>query len=88
MTNIKTLADFKRLPVGTKMVLRSASDFGGRPHRLLGVERVIDIKQTNAIRFSGGSWLYYPSAKGFSVDGDYIVITSDDGSFLAYEVIN
>jgi len=80
---IKTLADFKRLPVGTKMVMRSATYQG----KLLGLEREIEHKQTNAIRFSGGSWLQYPSAKEFSIDGNLIVLTDSTGDFLAYEIL-
>lgn len=90
MTTVKTLADFKRLPVGTKLKLHSASEgFGGTPHRFLGVTREIEHKQTNAIRFTGGSWLYYPTADEFSVQGDIVEITdkSAPGFYLAYQII-
>ena len=86
---IKTLADFKRLPEGTKLVLRSTNiDFMGKPHKYLGVERTIEHKQTNAIRFSGGSWLEYPKASQFSIDGPYVVISDVTGGWLAYEVLS
>lgn len=46
---------------------------------LLGLKRTIDIKQTNAIKFNGGSWLYWPTAKNIKINehAEYIHIAID-----------
>lgn len=56
------LAELKRLQVGSKLKLVKYY-FGS--HRSLGVIRAIKKKQSNAIIFDNGSWLYYPKAKEF-----------------------
>lgn len=73
---IKTVADFKRLPVGTRLTLQS------RNWSVIQLTRSIEIKQTNAIKFDDGSWLEYPKASDFRVAGDDIIITATrpDGS--------
>lgn len=78
---ISTLADFKRLGKGSKLQLVHAE--GMPSHRFLNQVREIEKKQTNGVRFTGGSWLYYPSAKGFKVENDVVVI--DD--ILHYKVL-
>lgn len=76
---INNLAELKKLPVGTKVVLISAKirvfvenkepEWVEHPHRALNMPRVIEKMQTNAIKFSPapgterGSWLYFPPAK-------------------------
>ena len=61
--NIRTLADLKRIPVGTRLRL---------VHSLLGPidkARVVEKVQTNAIAFrtedNRVSWLHLPKAKNF-----------------------
>ena len=82
---IKTLADFKRLPKGTKLKLHSTNM---ENHKNLGKTRKIEHKQTNAIRFEGGSWLEYPKASDFEIDKNLIIIKMYGGDWLAYKVIN
>jgi len=81
---IKTLADFKRLPEGTEIKLHSTSM---QNHKYSGVIRKIEKKQTNGIKFEGGSWLEYPKASEFSIDGDFIRIAPHGCDWIAYEVI-
>lgn len=83
---IKTLADFKRLPVGTMIYTRK-----GIP-KYDGSIRKIVHKQSNAIKFEGGSWLYYPTSKEFRVDGNVIIIesktaTGEIWNTLEYQVL-
>lgn len=61
---MKTLADFKRLPVGTKI-----ETLEGIP-KYQNKVRTIEHKQSNAIRFEGGSWLQYPSAKETTIESE------------------
>ena len=70
---MNTLADFKRLDVGTVLELVQAD--GMPEHKYLNVPRKIEHKQSNAIRFEGGSWLYYPKANEFSFENDLIIIS-------------
>lgn len=79
------LADLKRLPVGTRLLL---------VHTLLGPEpqpklRVIHAVHSGAIEFTGdgiapgrSSWLQFPKARDFRDDGDGFTIF-DDGHVAA-----
>ena len=83
---IKTLADFKRLPVGTKIVT-----LRGIP-KYQGIVREIIHKQSNAIKFEGDSWLYYPTSKEFRVEGDRLIVESrteagDIWNVLEYKIV-
>ena len=78
---MKTLADFKRLGVGTQILTVK-----GAP-RFVGVVRKIAHKQTNAIKFEGGSWLEYPRADETIVDGDVITISSKDKKGYVWNVL-
>lgn len=74
---MKTLADFKRLPVGTILSLSKAIDWDGREwtdHKGLKTPRKIAHKQTNAIKFEDGSWLEYPPASICEVNGNTLSI--------------
>ena len=73
---MKTLADFKRLGKGSELTLIKA--VGMPNHPWLNKPRTIEIKQTNAIRFEGGSWLYYPTAKEFRVENGIAIIQEVD----------
>jgi len=70
---MQTLADFKRLPTGTEI-----ETLQGIP-KYQNVVRKIEHKQTNGIKFEGGSWLYYPNAKETTIlDEKTILIESQD----------
>lgn len=65
----------RRLQVGAKieMVRHDYQPGGAVPEKLRGVREVARV-QSNAVQFSGGSWLYWPKAaevraddKGFDV---------------------
>lgn len=58
---MQTLADFKRLPVGTKLLTVQGLD------RYVGTVREITHKQSNAIKLQGGSWLEYPKASEVTI---------------------
>lgn len=88
---IKTLADFKRLPVGTTLTLTQAYDWVGKDwtdHKALNKPRKIEHVQSNAIRFEGGSWLEHPTATQFvpNQDGDGFTIEYDNGMQLTYSI--
>lgn len=43
-------------------------------NRLIGIPRKIDKVQSNAIRFEGGSWLYFPLAsQSQEIENGFIV---------------
>lgn len=90
-TTVKSLADFKRLPVGTILTLTQAYDFGGKDwtdHKNLNQPRKIEHVQTNAIRFEGGSWLEHPKASQFvpNQNGKSFTIEYDNGMQLTYKI--
>ena len=65
---MKILADIKRrMTIGTKMTLIDSSM---KNHRYLNLPRKIDLVQSNAVRFSGGSYLQYPKANEVSIIDD------------------
>ena len=77
---MKTFADIKRkLTKGTelKCVRNDHSD------KHLNITRKIDVVQTNAVRFEGGSWLRFPKAKYVEILGDNAF--SIVGGDFAYE---
>lgn len=78
---MKTLADFKRLEVGTKLLTVQGRE------RYKGKIREIEIKHTNAIKFKGGSWLEYPKAKSFRVEGQSIFIDIRDKTGEVVDVL-
>lgn len=75
MKNIKNLSDFKKLKEGTILTLVEAVRMPGHPY--LNVPRKIEKKQTDAIRFEGGSWLLYPTAKEFRMEKDDIAVIQE-----------
>jgi hypothetical protein len=80
---IKSLAELKRkVKVGTKIKLVEATTAFGLPHKYLGSVRAVDKVQSNAIRFEGGSYLYWPKASnmtfeenGFSIEEGNVNLT-------------
>ena len=86
MKTIKTLTNFKRLPVGTKIQATWINTFKDGIKN--GTIRTIEHKQTNAIRFSGGSWLHYPKATDFKITPKGTLIVSDNGEpYVEYTLI-
>lgn len=83
---MQTLADFKRLPVGTKLKLIATSMTA---HKYFNITRAIEHVQTNAIRFEGGSWLEYPKASDITFNGKFITYkdSKDPDFFIRYELI-
>lgn len=87
---MQTLADFKRLQVGTVLSLYKAVDFDGTDwsnHKGMNLPRKIAHKQTNAIRFEDGSWLEYPKASQCEVNGDTIAIYPGQKMELHYKIV-
>tara|TARA_R100001086_G_scaffold127845_1_gene66172 strand:- start:2205 stop:2477 length:273 start_codon:yes stop_codon:yes gene_type:complete len=85
---MKTFSDVKRkLTKGTelKCVRNDHTD------KYLNVTRKIDVVQTNAICFEGGSWLYFPKAKYVEILGDNAFsfvggdFASQKGKTITYE---
>ena len=82
-----TLSDFKRLPVGTKLRLNGSTLPN---HKNMGTTREIEHKQSNAIRFVGGSWLQYPKASEITFingNGQNLIEINSEGIGLLYELI-
>lgn len=73
---MKTLSDFKKLPVGTLV----KTIFNSYRKDVDGVTRKIIKKQSNAFVFEdkeykgGVSWLYFPGAKLVEIEDDIIKI--------------
>ena len=89
MMRINNLAELKRLEVGRKIKLIEVS--GMDSHKALNQIRKIDIIQTNALRFEGGSWLYFPKSFEFeSWENGFIIYDSKGQQYetiLKYEVL-
>lgn len=88
--NIQSFAQLKReLKVGTKVTLIDTNMLN---HKALGVEREVIKQQTNAVKFSGGSWLGLGStgevASDFTFSGDTFTYTMPDGDHLTYKFTN
>ena len=64
---MRNLTDIKRrLKVGNIVTMTQHDNY---PHgELIGVPREIEHVQSNAIRFTGGSWLYWPRAKDITIE--------------------
>jgi len=85
---MRKLSDFKKLWIGTTLML---IDSDSRNHKLLNIPRKIIIKQTNSIKFEGGSWLEYPKASECEfLNSDTIKINWDKERwyYLTYKIIN
>lgn len=67
------LADLKRLEVGTKLIMTYHAWGSG----YLNVPREIVAKNTQWIKFSNGSYLYYPSAEDFQSNENGFSILQD-----------
>jgi len=88
--NIKTLTDFKRyLSAGGHIQLVDID--GQTPPEKIAHPRTVEKMQTNSCRFTGGSWLCFPKASGFTAytkDGAQFVRLQDDPkSWLIYKII-
>jgi len=96
---INTLAELKRLKVGTKITLIDCK--GMDNHKALNVIREIETMQTNALKFKWeeqgtrgkiirSSWLYFPTSKDFeSWEDGFIIKDGMDSKFpviLKYKV--
>ena len=77
------LADLKRLPVGTRLLLVECLMGPVNPPKARTVAR----RQSNALAFSGDgireghySWLFFPTASEFKETPDGFAIMEDDGA--------
>jgi len=91
---ISNLAELKRLPVGAALMLvKCEVEHEGKistvKHRYLMQVRTIEKMQTNALKLSGDSWLYFPKAQFFKAEEDGFSILPKDkwGIKLSYKVI-
>ena len=55
----------------------------------IGLERKIIKRQSNAIQFEGGSWLYFPKASDVAINdnGFSIVLSIEKAQFMTYEFV-
>lgn len=87
---INNLAQLKRLEVGREIKLIEVE--GMKNHKALNQIRKIEVKQTNSIKFEGGSWLYFPKSFEFeSWDNGFIIWSSKNTPYeikLKYEVLD
>lgn len=58
-----------------------------KTHKYYGVPREADIIQTNAIRFDGGSWLYFADVKATDITDRGFRISDLCGGFIEYEKV-
>lgn len=74
----KTLSQFKRLPIGTKVVMTEENLGFSHSGKLIGVERVISGVQTNGfyLKIEGtegrGSFLEFPPASRLEYEGNKV----------------
>ena len=70
-----TLAELKRfMQTSPTLTLISAQSWNGQPHKFLNIPRTVEKTQTNAIKFSGGSWLEYEKAACYTFLGDTFTV--------------
>lgn len=55
-------------------------------HKFLNIERKVEKLQTNAIKFEGGSWLYFPKVNCIKIDkylynGNDLCLTITESGF-------
>ena len=82
---MKTLADLKRkLVVGARVKLVFHI---GKYHRFANIERTVEVAQSNAVMFSGGSWLTFPKAKEVSFTRNTFSVLEGSDVVLTYEVL-
>lgn len=61
------LSDIKKLKVGDTLTMTYSLY---QPNKLVGVPRKIIKMQSNAMKFEGGSWLYFPKASEIVSEGE------------------
>lgn len=87
---MKTAADVKRrLSVkGVKIVMTKHDWYPNG--KLIGVVREVETIQSNGVKFSGGSWLYFKSAKETIVESanSFSVLLDPNGEKMTYEFID
>lgn len=91
-TNLNQLKNYLQVGMKLKLIDSSIKD-----HKFLNIERPIIKKQTNAIKFEGGSWFgiggyMQEKASEFMFQDNGFIYTWDKGTefegFLQYEYIN
>lgn len=90
-TNFNQLKNYLQVGMKLKLIASSMKD-----HKYMGMERPIIKKQTNAIKFEGGSWFGLGStgekASDFTFQENGFTFTWDKGTgfegFLQYEYVN
>jgi len=86
-TNLNQLKNYLQIGMSLTLIDTSMKD-----HKYLNQTRKIAIKQTNAIKFVGGSWLYFGKAKDYTFKDNQFTNTWDKGTafsgFLTYEFIS
>lgn len=70
---VKSLADFKRY-LSNGGAIKCLRVYGDKPRESVQARRVVDKVQRNAVRFTNGSWLYFPAAALMEFDGDIVKI--------------
>jgi hypothetical protein len=65
---MKTFADIKRRIASGETIVMTWHKLGAP--KLIGVLRKAEKVQTNAVMFSGGSWLYWGKAADYRIDGE------------------
>lgn len=85
---MNSFADVKRrLQVGTKLKMVRNDWYPNGV--LMNVVREIETRQTNAIKFAGGSWLHFPPAKEIVIESEnsFTIILDKNGAKLTYEFV-
>jgi hypothetical protein len=94
--NVRSLADFKRFlaqPGATVQIIRNDwSDPAKTSHPMTARAGYWDAKQveklqTNAVRFTSGSWLQFPKAAHARFDGDTATFCLDQDGTFAYQLV-
>lgn len=86
----KTFTDIKKqLVEGAKLKLIRHDWLRPNSKISIGSTRKIIKRQSNAIQFEGGSWLYFPKSSNVAIqeNGFAIVLSIEKAQFMAYEFV-
>lgn len=85
---MKNFADIKRKLVKGNSVVMLRHDWYPKT-KLIGMERKIIVRQSNAVQFEGGSWLRldYPANHFIPTGEDTFLVLLNENHFMEYKII-
>ena len=88
---MKSFSDVKkRMTEGAELELIRHDWLSSSSKITVGMVRKIIKRQSNAVQFEGGSWLYFPKASDVVTNGDNefsVVLSIEKAQFMSYRFI-